>query len=1058
MRLLALASRWRAERRRKALLESSLELLLGGGAFLCAEALLDQAFSLPQAARWGALAAAGAAAAALVARAAALCLRPDWRRIMAAAQARFPEVAPQLAAAWELREASPPHTSESLRRAHLEQTEALLARLPDEPVFRPALTPAAKRCAAAFAAACLALPWLWRSPSWERVFAPWRDVPLERYVSLSPGTSQVAWGRPAAVEARWDAAGALGRGASALRLWVKGPDGWRAVRWDKESAGRASFAIDEVSEPFVYRLSWRDLRSGVYRLTPVAPPRLESLRARIHGADESVVVLDASQPLTVMRGSWLSVIGRPNQELAHAALRLSSLPGEIALQRERDGELSATFQLREDASLRLDLETPDGRRDPEPAVFALRAAADEPPRVELVSPTQPLQAAPDDVLPVSYSARDDGGVAAISLLIKPAGGTEREVPLRRFDAAKKEFLGDHPWDLSGLPLGKVSFRLKALDNAAPPQAGYSQKGELELVDFAALHARAEADWLKAEESLGRLAEAEKALSAELGRPAGAPEAQLASLPKQWREAVEDFSALARSMQDDAYANPGLSEASRRAASDLARAQRDDLPPALEAARGKERAAARAAHERLARRADAARRLLAEGRKLQGMQDLFSNAGRMSQASSALESELESAAERAKAVSPEDRRRLDAALAKLQKQMESLSKALASLPKADAATEASARESIELPVESARRQADRLAEALARGDYAAAADAARRLSDDLARIERALASAAAGSPSASSARRGSEEAARLQQSWSQALDAQTRAVESERRLEQGSVQNRLAAERELLARLAREHAVQVSSAAALGADMRADVMAWMRAVQGELEAGKVARAPELLRAATDALRRLPARPSASAAYRALASGEESILKRLAAGPPSTAPPSAEQRAAAAREQGAALGKAGQLQRGLESFAERGGTLPDGTLRRLEQAQAEQRRAQSDADGGDAPGALKHGQSALDLLSQGAQQMAESAGEEGSIESGMGKPFERPGTVVRVLRSGGAGTGAQLGFVPLPSAKDYAPPRELRQQLEKSLRERRPASYDKVIKEYFKRVAQ
>jgi hypothetical protein len=43
------------------------------------------------------------------------------------------------------------------------------------------------------------------------------------------------------------------------------------------------------------------------------------------------------------------------------------------------------------------------------------------------------------------------------------------------------------------------------------------------------------------------------------------------------------------------------------------------------------------------------------------------------------------------------------------------------------------------------------------------------------------------------------------------------------------------------------------------------------------------------------------------------------------------------------------------------------------------------------------------------------------------------------------------------VRLPSSEEYRPPRELREELERSLRESRPAAHDAEIKEYFKRLA-
>jgi hypothetical protein len=68
--------------------------------------------------------------------------------------------------------------------------------------------------------------------------------------------------------------------------------------------------------------------------------------------------------------------------------------------------------------------------------------------------------------------------------------------------------------------------------------------------------------------------------------------------------------------------------------------------------------------------------------------------------------------------------------------------------------------------------------------------------------------------------------------------------------------------------------------------------------------------------------------------------------------------------------------------------------------------------------------------------------------------MSRPFEMPGSVVRGAPKGSRGTGT--GRVRLPSADDYRPPRELREELERSLREPRPAAHDSAIKEYFRRL--
>lgn len=252
------------------------------------------------------------------------------------------------------------------------------------------------------------------------------------------------------------------------------------------------------------------------------------------------------------------------------------------------------------------------------------------------------------------------------------------------------------------------------------------------------------------------------------------------------------------------------------------------------------------------------------------------------------------------------------------------------------------------------------------------------------------------------------------------------------------------QRRLLAELAREQALLVSSAAARS-PFPGDVLGQMRAVQVELEKGRVVQAPALLRSII--ARRLFW----------LSEREQSILDRLE-GAPQRAPtdPSDVATRELSGKQEALRSKTGGLQDELREIEEQGALLPGGTMEKIEQARGEQQAASQALVLGDSQEAQQRQQNALSLLEQGGSEMGRAQQTQTGIESGMGRPFQSPATGARPSRPGGRG-GANAGFVPLPSAKDYLPPRELREELERSQRESRPEAYDAVIKEYFKRLA-
>ena len=1057
MELLQRAKAWRAQFLRRETLEGLTRLSCGAVAALALLLWTDQAFSLDQALRWGALAvglgALGWFAFRLVARP---WLGFRWAVVLDAAAGEFPELKDYIKSAWELHGAhTGRHTSESLRRAHLERTESLLRSLPDRPLFRWRPSKQARRSFIAAAFGAFSMPWLAHSPSWERVLAPWRDIPLERFVAISPGDAQTPWGANIKITAHWQVQAPAGRDRRELKLWLEGRDGWRTSRWDSLTEQEAAFTAEELSVPLRYRLTWRDLESRVYKLTPVAVPEMESLTARISGPEPLVVALSASEPLAVLRGSLITLTGKPNQPVAQAHLRVSSLPTPLPMKLLPSGEYAASLVAQEDATLRFELQAVDGRTDPDPAAYQLKALPDLPPKIELLSPLEPLAASPQDSIPIAYSASDDGGLTRISLLIRAHGLPAKETVLQRFPG-RRDFLGDYSWGLAGLPLGKIEFQLKAVDNASPPQSSLSAIGSVDLIDFAAGHAEAEALWSKTEENLKALAAKEDAVRAKLALEKS-PELDkdLSELSKQWNESSAQFTQWQQAMANDAYANPGLNEAARAQAASLQEAAQRDLPQAVKASQAGDVAGAQKKHAQLSARLRQAQKLLSEGKSLQGLEDFYNEAGRMSQTGSDLQSELESLAQNGEAnADKETMSKLWSGLEKLQKQMEALQKAMQALPKAapDSA-QSKSRKNYEMPLNEARDQADELSKALARGDYAAAARIAQQLSDNLSKIQRALGEAASDAASSSQSREASEALSKAQSQLSQVIEEQTRVLEKTQDLERKRLESKVAAQKDMIAELARRQAELASSASASGPSFPLDALNQMKAVQAELESGKAARSPGWLKGVSARLRM-----EAQEHWESYAAAEDDIRQKLEQGPALPPEASSPESQAVGQAQAEVRSKTRKLQEQLEAIDQDTGALPREALQKVEGAQGEQSSAEDSLGRGQSSQAQGHEETALSLLSQGGKSMSQAMGGQQSMQSGLGQPFSRPGGGAFRMGSSGTGNGSQLGFVPLPSVKDFLPSQDIRDELKKSMQEKRPAEFDRVIKEYFKRISQ
>ncbi|MBI5240816.1 MAG: hypothetical protein HY926_10115 [Elusimicrobia bacterium] len=1058
------ARTWRRQRGQALVQEGGGRLLCAGLAALSVALWCDELLLLPQPLR---LAAALAGAAAALAGAWALCWRPwrgnAWPVVLDEAAREFPQLRLHLRPAWELREAREGHTSARLAQAHLADTEALIAGLPDRPAFRWRPSPLLRRAAVLAAAAVLTWPWLSRA-TWERVLRPWRDVPLERFLTVGPGDAAWSLGQGAELSVRLTDGKGGPRRIAETRLWLRTTGAWIEAPWERQSPERASFTVSSVTEPLQYRVSWKGLRSRVYRLQPESAPQLESLQARLSGQAAAVSVTGA-EPLAARRGTWVRLQGRPNQALARAELRASFLPAPLPLQCASGG-CEVGFLAREDGSFQFLLESVDGRRDPSPVVFSLRAVPDAPPSAQLLSPVQPVQADSAGSLPVAYAARDDSALTSVSLLIQAPGQPPQERLLQRFGRdAPQELVGDHPWPLTGLPLGaRVAFRVKACDDAVPPQCAASEPGSVEIVDFEAGHRETRRRWRQAEDLLGRLAGREERLrdlyaSGDLAQA----RRELPGLPEDWKSAAEAARRLARAMEADAYANPGLRDELSALAGRVEESAGLELSEALAADRGNDASAARRRHERLAGAARRAQKLLEQRRPLQELQDFYMQAGRMGQEGEELASALEKlAGTRKGGAPPEALGQVQETLKRLQERMASLQKAIEALPQAKpGGAEESARRGYSMPLLAAQTSADALQAALRAGDYALASAIAQEMAQQLAAVEAAVTAAAASAAGGAAPRQGAERLEKLQARWAQLVEGQTRLVEASQGLEEKRRGRFVAAQKDLLARLAREESVLLSSAAAYGKSFPADALSLMTALQEELASGRAGRAADLVHGAASAMRASARRSAPGSrhgeAMAAFASAQEEIGRRLVEAPMQPPPGTPdEQTRVAAQGQAEVRGRTAALQRDLEVLAEELGAAPPKAAARLEAAQEEQGLAEADLGKGDTASALGHQEKALEQLEQGGQDMKNAAASQQQIELGIGAGFSQPAGGVR--SAPGGGLGARLEPVPRPRARDYLPPRELREELERSLRERRPAAYDPVIKEYFKRISQ
>lgn len=1037
MSLRVRAHGWRRQARIAVLAGATWETACWGAGILAATALADRAWSLSRDARLTTAVIWAAGQAWIFWRRLAVPWRKaDWPAVFAAVSRRWPESAAQLRSAWELgRSEESAGASLELRREHLVRADRTAAQLPAIVLFAWS-PPRAARAAAAASASLFVLAFLFAdASSWRRAAGPWRDVNLDSWIVVDPGDSRPQWGSSTIISARVRADVApAGLREGALRLETRGADGtWKGLEW----SGPALWKSDALTAPLSYRVSWRDLTTRVYRLVPIAPPRWARAEAVVRGVKgERRFSLGIDAAILARRGDYVTVQAQPDQLLSEASFRLSDRPETTALR--LDGkDYKGGFFARQDASLTFILVSSDNGRDASPPAYALNVAPDLPPTADLLSPLVPMVAAPQDVVKVTYSAHDDSAVTALTLHYRIQGGSESVVALSGTRLPSSDVLADFDWRLAALKAGtRLEFWIEAADDATPPQIGRSQKGLLEIVDAVGEHTATLAARSEAEEAVERAA-----LSAEAARDAGADSAQnaqkLQDLQADWKQAEKSLSEWARRSEEDLRADAGLDAEAAQAADDFSRAGAQGLASAQRALAASDQAGARREESALAAQARETLKNMREGAKTQEVQDFarrMSEAGREGDDISAAAAEL-AARGSSGTVTPAELEALQRSLDEVETALEELRKAVKELPEMTS-DEASGR-SAELPLDDARKEAGDLRRALQSGDVAAAAKAAKNLAERLKKLARTLQESGDRASAGRSQRRRAE-ASRVEKAWRAAVEAQTAAVEAARRVEALRTAELLRRQKTLLGDVRADLKRDLSSAAAAGFE------SFLVNSDSALQSGDAESAVKLLRSGAAALNKKPGEAGAE-----LGRNFSSLADRLERGASAPAADSAQSRTAA-DAQAAALGSARSLSSQVSEEARASKTANDAV--RLEEQGEKYLRADDSAEG------LSRAEAALALLQQGdadAQSQADSSGD----EPGEGERRKGGGSSSMTVRRGRAGgtTGVSVERVKLPSAEDYRPPKELRDELRKSLSEPRPAASDAAVKEYLKRLA-
>jgi hypothetical protein len=1088
---LASHRRWRfLYRSVAAVAKSGLAVIAGGLLSASAESLLG----LPLLARqslW--LLSAGAALVLFL-----KTLGSDWS-IESAARAAGRHVRPGdlFLNAWELAvRGGGPAVSDELARRHARTAADALARLSPRTSMRPRgwsrwfWTAAVE---SAFAAVLLlAVPAETRAV-WARACFPFGATALAGVAAVEPGDARRPRGEDVPVSVR------LLPGVSGEpEFWVR-TGVWRWEERGMRPAGPDVFVhrLSELSEAVTYKIRHRGQWSRPFVVEPYTPPGFASLRAEVRPpayTRRPSAVHENVYELRVPAGSRIAFEGRLDAPVRDVTV--VSPDGRVWPAR-REGPLDVRVDVEADEPLELVFRLDDGASPAASSSPRVRVVTvpDEAPSVLVLSPAQDLLVAPDEPLPILLELSDDHGFGETRLVYRVNGGPETDAPWAGpADAVEAPGGGvravvEKTWFLSALRLkagDSVRYHFTAADNdprgrGRGRSAGFtlraaSYRDEHESIRAALSDLRRDLVALLSEQSLLRedLKSEPPAWDALARRQAEAGRGL-----SETRQAMERV--VARLERDPLSDLATLGEY-RGMRENLAQVESDSLPRARAGLASRDRDAAGRAMDRIVAELERLSLLSEDVWKAEGMRDLLQSQGDLSRAADSLLSDLEARA--GGKLSPEDARRLDGVMAEMADLMRDIAERLKDMPRELPEEFVNQAALKDLRLDEAADLLSRMGAAVARGDAEAALAAARELADRLREMKKALDDAAGGLPGGPS--------------WfgdelGRELDGRVRELDElvgrQEKLKTETGRHADAALRALLERQTGSLAGLADETARLGEALGRLRQGWagfadpVRQAEGavafarlepllarwraELSQGRLQNAPAFAvesAGLADGLAAALETPGADSDARVREERRRELaalrasLKRIGE---TVLPPASDRdflsgaeaaEVAAARTAQESLRKdTAAYRRRLQELSRKTALLAPRLFDGLAAAAEAMARAGDELDAVRLRPAVERQEEALRHLREGQESMRAAGGGARGLGRSVGKPAAGS---VQFLPGGGSSTGAGTGPVRLPRAEDYRPPREFREELLKSMKERYPESYERIIQDYYR----
>lgn len=848
---------------------------------------------------------------------------------------------------------------------------------------------------------------------------------------------------------------------------------WRQKKMRKMDEKKYYEQIEKITESTEYFVKLLDDKSPVYKIKIVSPlavsiTEIEYIYPSYAGlADKTVQESEIEAPA----GTTVKITARTNRNIKEAFLFTDTnekIPATVT-----KNEIKTKFVIQNQSEYWIEPADAGGETVARPVKYKINIVKNNPPEIKIIAPAFNVMISENGNLRVVYSAEDDFGISEISINYLTL---KKRQSIKSFTKPVQKTLDEHIISIAKLglkPGDAVQYRLEAADNSA---IGYSETYSFEVMSYETEHLLIENEIsefnMQLNEILSRQLQSKTALSKQDFETALKMQENTRKLMEN---ANSNFKKTVAKMENDPFTNYRVYTEYNNLLETAQTLGNQKMRQAEESISGKKVDEAEQLQNRII---DELRKLgsfsenISKNRK---MEDILSTAREMSESAESIEKNLQDM----KALpDPEKLRELQKTADKLSELMGKLAEKLANMPRETPEDFAGNEKMKKLNLTEMKMLADEMKWTLESGNIDKAIELAEKLSRQILDILNSVESAA-NSSSSESYRQLQSQMNRSLNDLNKIIEDQQKILSDTQEMDKKRLEKVLALQKELLKKLSARQQQSIkelnnsrtilekSTATPPGIfNLYAQPEAEMNIVLQELTSEKIDKTRELLPKIISELENMSkAIPAEEPQKYILLSKtiEQEILNELNNfAPPKTDVFSKEdidKHGQLSQMQQSNRQKTQSLNQKLSKISEQTLSFPPDTIQKISSSEKNMGSAADELAQANTVPAIDSEKKALDDLLSGKESLENAAGQMDQMLTGAGSnPMGSGGQQIRMSGQGGAGgyTGFRTGFVKIPSADEYKPPKEFRESIIESLRQKYPAKYEPIIKEYFKRL--